>query len=97
MKESWQQKKETLLRWFHINCMAYGLFSIFTNYAKVKKKKILDYLPWRNKYDTTVGILRTYCQIYFSNVNVRELWIDKDKKIIYKTNENLPTNSRKAI
>ncbi len=96
MKEAWQQKKETLLRWFHINCMAYGLFSIFTNYAAIKNKNILDYLPWRNKYEITVGMLRTYCQIHFSNVSIRELWSDKDNKIIYTTNDKLPITTRKT-
>ena len=96
MKEAWQQKKETLLRWFHINCMAYGLFSIFTNYAAIKNKNILDYLPWRNKYEITVGMLRTYCQIHFSNVSIRELWSDKDNKIIYTTNDKLSITTRKT-
>ncbi len=96
MKEAWQRTEKALMRWFHINCIAYGVMAVVNIYSKENRTNVFDFLPWRKNYEVTSGMIREYMNIYFSTLSIRELWSDKSRKIIVPENAILKENRKGA-
>lgn len=93
MKNAWQRSEEGLKRWFHINCIGYGLMALVNCYAKIDEKSIFQLFPWRKKI-VTVGLLINSMKINLSILPLRELWSFNYKKIIIPNSVKIAKHKR---
>lgn len=80
LKEAWQQKRQTLLRWVHITMAGYGLMQLLSFISTPEVADLCCHSPWRKESPTTAGQIRKGLTAIFRHVDVRSWWNKKRKK-----------------
>lgn len=99
LKEAWQQTRQTLHRWVHLNMIGYGLVQMLSLLESDQIRELCNHSPWRKVDTRTAGHIRKGLTVVFRQVNVRSLWDKRCQKfggIKMAYDDDSPDNYRKA-
>lgn len=88
-KETWQQSRQVLHRWFHILGIGYALPQLLAIKGGEEVKRLASVTPWRNRQPITAGRVRSGLVRILSHFPVRTWWNAKSRK--FSTSENAET------
>ena len=74
LKEAWQQHRQTLHRWVHLNQVGYGLIQLLSLLDSDAVRALCRHSPWRQDHPVTGGQIRKGLLQIFRQVPVRHWW-----------------------
>jgi len=80
LKEAWQQRRQTLHRWVHLNQVGYGLIQLLGLLENDAVQALCRHSPWRQDHPVTGGQIRKGLLQIFRRVPVRQWWNRKCRK-----------------
>lgn len=99
LKETWQQTRQTLHRWVHINMVSFGLLQLLSCFNHEAVQLLCNHSPWRKDNPITPGQIRKGLLPILMHVKVRDWWNATCKKFQppdSSKNEAFTLNSEKA-
>lgn len=80
LKEAWQQTRQTLHRWIHLNMVGYGLIQLLSCVDSIAVEELCCHSPWRQGNPKTAGQIRKGLVRILRHVAVRGWWDGTCKK-----------------
>lgn len=80
LKEAWQQTRQTLHRWVHINMVGYGLIQLLSCIESQSVTALCQHSPWRRNNPVSAGQIRKGLVEIFRHVAIRQWWNRTCKK-----------------
>jgi hypothetical protein len=96
-KETWQQSRQVLHRWFHILGIGYALPQLLAIKGGEKVKRLASIAPWRDRQPITAGRVRSGLVRIFGHFPIRAWWDAKSRKFGPPDEAEAAASTRKLL
>jgi len=96
-KETWQQSRQALHRWFHILGIGYALPQLLAIKGGEEVKRLASVTPWRDRQPITAGRVRSGLVRILSHFPVRTWWNAKSRKFGPPNEAETDASTRKLL